>query len=333
MTRCNIPYQLVNYCEIDKYASKAYSLIHNVKEELNLGDITKVNENELLDFDLMTWGFPCQDISIAGKQKGIIQGETRSGLYYEGLRILKYKKPKYSIIENVKGLTQKRFKKQFEQILQDLNNIGYNNYWQVLNAKDYGVPQNRERVFIVSIRKEVIQEYKFPKSFECQKNLVDLLEKEIDFKYCHTTKGRLYMDREVKDGRTHWDFGHHHDTDIKYSKCITTNCYKSVPYNVLIDRRGCKFGLFDCDFIYDYDGFCKYCIDYCNFQMENYPSLGIRKLTPLECFRLMGFDDQDYYILKENKLSNTQLYKMSGNSIVVNVLEEIFKNLFLHIDS
>lgn len=124
-------WELINYCELDKYASKAYSVIHNVNENQNLGDITKVNAKDLQDFDLMTWGFPCTDISICGKQKGLIDNQgnqTRSGLYYEGLRILKEKKPKVSIIENVKALTSKKFKREFEMILSDLEKIGYNQH-------------------------------------------------------------------------------------------------------------------------------------------------------------------------------------------------------------
>ena len=145
----NKNWQLVNFCEFDKYASNSYCAIHNVSEDLNLGDITKVDEKELADFDLMTWGFPCQDISVAGNQTGFKDENgniTRSGLYKEGLRILKEKKPKISIIENVKNLTSKKFKKEFETVLNDLNECGYNTYWKILNAKDYGIPQNRERV-------------------------------------------------------------------------------------------------------------------------------------------------------------------------------------------
>lgn len=97
--------------------------------------------------DLMVWGFPCTDISVAGARAGIIEGETRSGLYYEGLRILKGTMPKYSIIENVKNLVGKKFKEQFETMLEDIKEIGYNNYWKVLNAKDFGVPQNRESIY------------------------------------------------------------------------------------------------------------------------------------------------------------------------------------------
>ena len=139
-----INYELVGFSEIDKFAIKSYCTIHNVPEYKNLGDVTKINIDELPDFDIMTWGFPCQDISIAGRMRGIQEG-TRSGLYYEGYKILKAKMPKYSIIENVKNLTSQRFKNQFDSILKDIKELGYTNYWQVLNAKDFGVPQNRER--------------------------------------------------------------------------------------------------------------------------------------------------------------------------------------------
>jgi len=187
LERLDIDYELVNYCEIDKYASRAYSLIHNTSEDLNLGDITKVDEKTLPDFDLMTWGFPCTSISQAGKQEGFIDKDgkqTKSGLYYEGIRILQEKKPKYSIIENVKALTQKKFKTEFEQILTDLESAGYNTYWKVLNSKDYGVPQNRERIFIISVRKDIDNcNFKFPEGFDNSIRLKDLLEDEVDEKY------------------------------------------------------------------------------------------------------------------------------------------------------
>lgn len=140
LERLNIHYELVGFSEIDKFAIQSYCAIHNVNENLNLGNIQNINAKEIPDFDLMTWGFPCQDISIAGKMEGIKKDRTRSGLYYEGYRILKEKRPKISIIENVKNLTSKRFKKEFDSILNDIEELGYNNYWQVLNAKDYRYP-------------------------------------------------------------------------------------------------------------------------------------------------------------------------------------------------
>lgn len=147
LERLGITYTLVNYCEVDKYASKAYSLIHNVPESLNLWDITKVNESELPNVDLVTYGFPCVDISVSGKKAGLIDedgNKTRSGLVFDALRIIDAVKPKYAVCENVKNLTGKKFTKEFNYILDCLSEMGYNNYWKVLNAADYGIPQRRE---------------------------------------------------------------------------------------------------------------------------------------------------------------------------------------------
>lgn len=187
LSNLGIPYNLVGYCEIDKYASKAYSIIHNVPEEKNLKDVTKI---DILDIeervDLITYGFPCQDISNAGKQKGFTDenGErTRSGLFFEALRIIEDYKPKFAIAENVKALVSKRFTEEFKTVLESLEEAGYNNYYQVLNAKDYGIPQNRERVFIISIRKDIDKGFKFPLPFPLELRLKDLLEDEVDEKY------------------------------------------------------------------------------------------------------------------------------------------------------
>lgn len=189
LERLNIDYELVGFSEIDKFAIKSYCAIHNVPENKNLGDITKINIDKIPDFDLLTWGFPCQDISIAGRMEGIKKG-TRSGLYYEGYKILKAKRPGISIIENVKNLTSKRFKEQFETILKDIEELGYNNYWQVLNAKNYSVPQNRERIFIVSIRKDIDKNnFVFPSSVELKLKLKDLLEDTVDDKFYLTENG------------------------------------------------------------------------------------------------------------------------------------------------
>ena len=134
-----IDYELVGYSEIDRYASKAYSLIHGDSELKNLGDITKIDEEKIPEYiDLITYGFPCQDISIAGKKKGFTYGgeKTRSGLFFDALRIIQSVQPKIAIAENVKNLTGKRFKNEFEIVLNSLRMAGYNNYCKVLNAKD-----------------------------------------------------------------------------------------------------------------------------------------------------------------------------------------------------
>ena len=187
LDRLNIDYELVAFSEIDKYATKSYCAIHGVDESMNLGDITKVDENSLpKNIDLITYGFPCQDISLAGKQKGMFNDDgtqTRSGLFFEALRIIEATKPEIAIAENVKNLTGKKFKEQFELVLKSLEEAGYSNYWKVLNAKDYGIPQNRERVFIISIRKDIDKGYEFPKPFPLQLRLKDMLDDEVDEKY------------------------------------------------------------------------------------------------------------------------------------------------------
>ena len=136
-----IDYELVGYSEIDKFASKAYSLLHNVPESMNLGDITKIDETILPKnlIDLLTYGFPCQDISIAGAKKGLVDKDgkkTRSGLFFDALRIIEATKPKIAIAENVKHLTSKSMKPIFDLVLSSLEEAGYNNYWAVMNAAD-----------------------------------------------------------------------------------------------------------------------------------------------------------------------------------------------------
>ena len=186
LIRLGIPHEVVGISEIDKYAIKSYNAIYG--ETRNYGDISKV---ERLDYaDLWTYGFPCQDISLAGQLKGIVKGETRSGLLYEVQRLLAQAQsddllPKYLIMENVKNLVGKKFRADFDSWLEWLDELGYNNYWKVLNAVDYGIPQNRERVFCVSIRKDIDTGYTFPSPIESATVLMDKLEpvEDIDEKY------------------------------------------------------------------------------------------------------------------------------------------------------
>lgn len=180
-----IDYELVGYSEIDKYASKSYSAIHNVSEDLNLGDITKIDISKLpKDITLITHGSPCQDFSLAGLNKGGDEGSgTRSSLMYETIKIVDYVKPKYVIWENVKNLLSKTHRHNFDNYLKTMAKLGYLNYWQVLNAIDYGVPQHRERVFVVSIHKDIKSDFKFPNPITLKKSLKDVLEDEVDEKY------------------------------------------------------------------------------------------------------------------------------------------------------
>lgn len=204
LIRLGIPHEIVGISEIDKYAIKSYNAIYG--ETRNYGDISKV---ERLDYaDLWTYGFPCQDISLAGQLKGIVKGETRSGLLYEVQRLLAQAQsddalPKYLIMENVKNLVGKKFRPDFEGWLGCLDELGYNNYWKVLNAVDYGIPQNRERVFCVSIRKDIDTGYTFPSPVESDTVLMDKLEpvEDIDEKYFLSSEcvKRRFMKNQINE--------------------------------------------------------------------------------------------------------------------------------------
>ena len=177
-----IEHEVVAISEIDKYCLKSYEALHGSYN--NLGDICKIER--LPKADLWTYSFPCQDVSVAGKLAGLGEG-TRSGLLYEVERLLNVAKidntlPKYLLLENVKNLVSKRFKNDFDKWLDFLKSLGYENYWKVLNAKDYGIPQNRERVFCVSIRGADAPFY-FPQKQELKLKLKDLLEEQVDEKF------------------------------------------------------------------------------------------------------------------------------------------------------
>ena len=307
------PLELVAFSEIDKYATASYCAVHDVNETLNLGDITKVDEKGLpKDIDLITYGFPCQDISLAGKQKGLFNEDgtqTRSGLFFEALRIIKEVRPRVAIAENVKNLTGEKFRPQFEIVLKCLDVAGYNNYWKVLNAKDYGVPQNRERVFIVSIRKDVDSgSFKFLDGFLLKKKIGDILEAEVDEKfYLNDAAGLINTLRD--DDKTY------------LSKPFIAASRGRNPQNPSDRTSGIPT---EQRLEPNRQGICNALT---TVQKDNYLYDGkLRKLTPKECWRLMGFDDEDYK-KAEAVNSNTQLYKQAGNSIVVPVVEHIINAL------
>lgn len=404
LTNLGIENELVGYSEIDKYASVALAAIHGVSEELNYGDITKIDETKLPDCDLITYGFPCQDISIAGLGKGIIEGETRSGLLFDALRIIKYKKPKYAIAENVKNLVGKRFKEDFEGLLAELESYGYNNYWKVLNAKDYGIPQNRERVFVVSIRKDVDTGYEFPKGFDNGLRLKDLLEDEVEEKYYIDNERTSILLNNLKEqeginvskqGKAVASYGASIEEismrlgglfDSEGRKRLAGAVWDKESIGPTLDTMQGghrepliiesyrirkltpkeKFGRMGRQAVETYNEkqpnygdtvnpFNK-TVDSSNncptittrpegFKTAILPATQdyrIRKLTPKECWRLMGFTDEDYHKARQaledrfyngRDRSNSQMYKMAGNSIVVDVLEGILKNLKQHIVS
>lgn len=169
LERLGIEHEIVDAVEIDKYAISSFNAIHGTNFEPQ--DITKWDKD--IQVDLIMHGSPCQDFSLAGKQAGGDEGSgTRSSLMYETIRIVEKLKPKYVIWENVKNVISKKHKHNFDNYINRMNELGYNSYYQVLNAKDYGIPQNRERVFTISIKKDMDTDYNFPDTKE-NKNKID----------------------------------------------------------------------------------------------------------------------------------------------------------------
>ena len=335
-----IPHEVVAISEIDKYAIKAYEAIHG--SALNLGDISKIKVEDVPQHDLFTYSFPCQDLSVAGKQAGLGKG-TRSGLLYECEKIIEYCRPKYLLLENVKNLVGKKFKPQFDEWLDYLESLGYTNYWKVLNAKDYGVPQNRERVFVVSILGDH-EPFEFPDKMALDKCIADILEDEVDEKYylSEEIQNRFKITNQNKNiiGTTKPDFRTIGQRDLVYDKngimgALVATDYKQPKQIAEINNLGMLDikGNEQIRRVYGTDGISPALttMQGGNRQPKILEGLDyrIRKLTPRECFRLMGMNDCDIDKIQATGLSNTQQYKMAGNSIVVNVLEAIFKELFL----
>lgn len=428
-----IDYELVGFSEIDKFAIQSYCAIHNTTPDKNLGDITEIDLDNLPECDLITHGSPCQDFSVAGKgQGGDIGTETRSSLMWNSVEIIRRCKPKYVVWENVKNVLSKKHRHNFDKYIESLEEIGYKNYYKVLNAKDYGVPQNRERIFVISIRSDIEQDFEFPMPFDNGIRLKDILEDEVDEKFYISSdkvekllmqldfknKHKLGVDGTINKPRfidiancikARYDAGisnFKQDGTMVTIPCLTpdrvekrqngrrfkengdpsftltsqdrhgvlqvgnivdTGNWDNPQRGRIYSSEGCspslntvgggglepkvlikqatKQGYIECEIggVADLSfpnsktrrgsvqengtisptitatetGICRVELDY-----------RIRKLTPKECFRLMGFDDASFQKCVDIGISNSQLYKQAGNSIVVNVLQCIFFELF-----
>ena len=324
-----LDYEVVGISEIDKFAIKSYEAIHGRVH--NFGDISKIDK--LPYCDLLTYSFPCQDLSISGKQKGISK-DTRSGLLLEVERLLLKAKengtlPKYLLLENVKNLVGKKFIKDFERWLSFLNSLGYYSNWEVLNAKDYGIPQNRERVFVVSSLENI--HYVFPKKQELKIKMKDLLEEHVPEKYYLSENYiKNFSDMTNRNGFVRGErFNPRELKECNVAFAITTRAGDRVTDNFIIQKNhGFNKGGIKENIV---PTMTSSSWQENNFVVNINPNedYRIRKLTPLEVWRLMGFSDTDFYAAKSIGTSNAQLYKQAGNSIVVTVLEAIFRQLFL----
>lgn len=454
----------MNFCEFDKYATSSYCAIHNENESKNLGDITKVDETKLEPFNMICGGSPCQDFSVAGKQKGSVWTckdcgheynpltvhwserdkcpccgsnnieKTRSSLLVEYLRVIRANKPNFGMYENVKNIVGKQFKDTFKMFTDELDEYGYNVYWKVLNAKDYGIPQNRERVYLIFIKKELENgKFTYPEPFDNGMRLKDVLEENVDEKFyisedkvqrfltnlnnedallydaCQVKregKSREYNDfcptltaRDYKDPRLvndnvvkqvgniskcegNWknpQVGRIYSTDgcsPTLNTCgggshepkivqlgnvnpsgkgmngnvfdenglaptLTTNKGEG---NKIAIRQATKKGYIECELggvadlsypesktrrgrVQENGQICTTITATETGVCRIESPIRIRKLTPKECFRLMGFSDENFEAA-EKMVSNSQLYKQAGNSIVVDVLYYILVELY-----
>lgn len=204
LDKLGLDYELVGWSEIDRFAIQAHNAVYPQWADRNFGDISKIDWNQVPDFDLFTYSFPCTDISSAGQQKGLEKGSgTRSSLLWECQKAIEIKRPKYCLMENVDALVSKKFLPFFLEWERLMCRYGYTNYNKVLNAKDYGVRQNRERIFMVSIH-NAERSYYWPEPFKLDKRLKDVLEQDVDEKYYlseTTIKGfKDHCDRKAKEG-------------------------------------------------------------------------------------------------------------------------------------
>ena len=378
LEKLEIDYEIVDYVEIDKYAVKSFNAMHNTNFEPQ--DICKWDKD--IEVDLIMHGSPCQDFSLAGKQAGGDEGSgTRSSLMYETLRIVEKLKPKYVIWENVKNIISKKHVHNFNNYINRMSELGYKSFYKVLNAKDYGIPQNRERVFTVSILDG--SDYEFPKPIPLKLKLKDMLEDNVDEKYylsdkqleslengsynaskpsvklqitdkglCQTldtmsggnrqplirvknaTK-KGYLEATDGDGIDISSRMEYHRGNVQKGKIQTLTTSGGNDRGV-VNKPKVLGGIGEKDSnnntqwkqqnrVYDNNVGISVTTCFNPNYIDNH--LRIRKLTPCECWKLMGFDKSDFD--KASKVcSNAQLYKQAGNSIVVNVLMAIFKELF-----
>ena len=468
---------MVNFCEFDKYATRSSCAIHGTDEALILGDITKVDETAIPSFNMICGGSPCQDFSNAGNRKGAVWtcrkcrhqynplqvhyskrdqcekcgstdiDKTRSSLLVEWLRIIRGTRPTWGIYENVKNIVGKQFKDTFQLFEEELQEYGYNTYWSVLNAKNYGIPQSRERVYLILIQREADNgRFHFPEPLNRIVRLKDILEDEVEEKYYlpaekvrrlikdmenrkallfepdeeamrkwrnnelqlvgqinepgkYSQTGRVYsaegccpalttcsggntQPKIVRIGRTNKGQsgvvysplgisgtnttaspaivlekvpgavrGRYEDDgtisqklELNESKDTVHTLTSVAKDNIILVRALSRKGYEECK-----------CNGVANLSFPKTLKNGrviqngdisptltttpgvrrleslirIRRLTPIECFRLMGFSDEDFWKAKEAGVSDSQLYKQAGNSIVVDVLYYIFLELYV----
>jgi len=312
----------IGFSEIDKYATAVYQ--YHFPEHKNYGDITKIDEKTLPDFELLVGGFPCQSFSIAGKRAGF--DDTRGTLFFEIARIVREKQPRLLLLENVKGLLSHDQGSTFRTIITTLDELGYDCQWQVLNSKNHGVPQNRERVFIVGHLRGTPRPEVFPfgKDDQISDREDESKQRRTQAEISHTIRGSnikadqvfVKVPEATKKGYAIAHEGDSINLSVPNSKTRRGRVGKNIAQTLDTGMQ----------------------------QHTLTSDMKIRRLTPLECERLQGFPDgwTEYggnkkaeniifknpeHVTAFDKISDTQRYKMCGNAVTVNVIRDIFEKL------
>jgi DNA (cytosine-5)-methyltransferase 1 len=293
LKNAKINHEVIGYSEFDKYASEIFELNHpNIKA---FGDITLIDANEIPDFDLFTGGFPCQPFSSAGLGMGEL--DIRGTVFYDIIRICEIKRPEHILLENVKGLTTRRHAETFQKIISELRRIGYCVFWKVLNTKDYGIPQNRERLWIYCKFGDLEKDFDIdPGKIELNKRFADFLDEKPD--------QSLFLNESQVDRLIEL---HKVDFNVTESLCLDI-------YNKKIRK----------------DGTCITITEphHNSLRVVHPPQNGkyvVRKLSVNEHFRLMGFKEGE---MNFGNFSYQQLCKRAGNGWDVNIVSRIMKNIF-----
>ncbi len=327
-----IKQQTIGFSEIDESAVKSYKSIYNTENEIEMGDIVafnldKENINNLPRIDLLTGGFPCQAFSMMGKQKGF--SDMRGNVFFQIIELLKIKKPKYILLENVRNLKSHNKGETFAYILQSIRDCGYNNiYYDIFNSEDFGLAQKRNRVFIFATTedlkdfdftskkiKDIFGEVFCNTSLLKQKNTHEILEKVVDKKY--------YLSNTIKP--TILSNG----TKTYRSKSeINPLIAKPLTATMVKMHRACQDNYFS-------DGFIKSSSPHeylkKQFSKEELCNQQIRRLTPKEAFLLQGFSEECFKKASRSGVSNAQLYKQAGNAVSVNTVYAIMYYLFIYL--
>lgn len=324
--------------EIDKFANQAYEVLYGHK---TVGDVTKIEAADVPDHDLLVGGFPCQAFSVAGKRLGF--EDTRGTLFFEMARIAKAKKPKAILAENVKGLVSHDKGRTLNVIIQTLCDIGYTVDFNVLNSKYFGVPQNRERIFIVAVRDDLITpepwhiegtnvvakgkrrisqidgiktfNFDWPSQEKVTVRLRDILEQDVDERYYLSEEKTVKLVEQLEEQEYSWEDEFRIRREEQEIRPVLT------PDRMNKRQNGRRF---------KDDGeesFTLTAQDRHGVAIGNPQKYRIRKLTPRECFRLQGFPDSEFDKLAAAGISNSQLYKMAGNAVTVNVIDAIGRRL------